>query len=116
MPINASSTSLMSVGGPDVLPVVSFATTRTEPTPSTVQDLAQLLASSPKDHLAEWKLPQYNGDLLQWHEWFGPFKSAIDSTLLTVDVKSTYLKTQVTGNATMAMSEILTAQRCTKTL
>ena len=31
----------------------------------TVQDLAQLLASSKSDHLPEWKLAQYSGDPLQ---------------------------------------------------
>ena len=55
----------------------------------TVQDLAQLLASTKKDHLPEWKLAQYSGDPLQWPEWFGQFKSAIDSAQLTDDVKLT---------------------------
>ena len=53
----------------------------------TVQDLAQLLASSKSDHLPEWKLAQ--GDPLKWHEWYGQFKSAIDSAPLTDDVKHT---------------------------
>ena len=42
------------------------------PQPATtsfiIQDLAQLLASSKRDHLLEWKLAQYSGDPLQWHE------------------------------------------------
>ena len=37
----------------------------------TVEDLAQLVMSSKKDHLPEWKLAQYCGDPLQWHQWFG---------------------------------------------
>ena len=71
----------------------------------TVQDLAQLLASSKRDHLPEWKLAQYSGDPLQWHEWFGQFKSAIDSAPLTDDVKLTYLKTLVSGKAKTAIAE-----------
>ena len=71
----------------------------------TVQDLAQLLASSKRDHLPEWKLAQYSGDPLQWHEWFGHFKSAIDSAPLTDDVKLTYLKTLVSGKAKTAIAE-----------
>ena len=71
----------------------------------TIQDLAVLLASTKKDHLPEWKLAQYNGDPIQWHEWFGQFKSAIDSAPLTDDVKLTYLKTLVTGKAKTAIAE-----------
>ena len=58
-----------------------------------------------KDRLPEWKLSQYNGDPVQGHEWFGQFKSAIDSALLSDDVKLTYLKTLVTGNAKVAIAE-----------
>ena len=71
----------------------------------SIQDLALLLASTKKDHLPEWKLAQYSGDPLQWHEWFGQFKSAIDAAPLTDDVKLTYLKTLVTGKAKTAISE-----------
>ena len=67
--------------------------------------LSQLLASSRKDHLPEWKLSQYSGDPLQWHEWFGQFKSAIDSAPLSDDVKLTYLKTLVAGKAKVAIAE-----------
>ena len=81
-PINVPSTALMSIGVPEIVPVVSIATPRTEPTAFAVQYLAQLLASSRNDHLPEWNLVQYNGDSLQGHEWFGEFKSAIDSALL----------------------------------
>ena len=71
----------------------------------TVQDLAQLLASSKRDHFPEWKLAQYSGDPIQWNEWFGQFKSAIDSAPLTDDVKLTYLKTLVSGKAKTAIAE-----------
>ena len=42
---------------------------------------------------------------LQWHEWFGQFKSALDSQSLTDDVKLTYLKTLVTGKAKTGIAE-----------
>ena len=70
-----------------------------------MQDPAQLLTSAKKDHLPEWKLAQFNGDHLQWLEWFGQFKSAIDSSPLTDDVNLTYLKTLVTGKAKTAIAE-----------
>ena len=63
MPNNVCSTAPMSVGGPKVVPIVSIATPRTEPNAfTTVQNLAQLLACSRKDHLTEWKLAKYNAD------------------------------------------------------
>ena len=89
----------MSVGGTEIVPAVPIATPRTEPIVLMVQDLALPLVSSRKDNLPESKLAQYNGDPLQWHEWFGQFKSAIDSIPLTDDVKLTYLKILVTGKA-----------------
>ena len=58
---------------------------------SLIKDLADSITSKKNDHLPEWKLAQYNGDPLQWHEWYGRIKSAIDSQALTDDVKLTYL-------------------------
>ena len=75
------------------------------PTAVTIQDLAQLLTAAKKDHLPEWKLEHYNGDPLQWHEWIGQFRSAIDSAPLSNDVKLTYLKTLVTCKAKTAIAE-----------
>ncbi len=71
----------------------------------TRQDLADLIAASRKDPLPEWKLSQFSGDALHWHEWIGQFRSAIDSQKLSDDVKLTYLKTLVTGKAKSAISE-----------
>ena len=99
MPINVSSTAPMGVGGPEVVPAVYIAKLRKEPTAFTVKDLAQTLASSRKDHLPEWRLAQYNGDLLQRHQWFGQFSNAINSAPITDDVELTYLETLVTGQA-----------------
>ena len=82
----------------------------TPPTPasenaSLIKALTDALTSKRNDPLPEWKLSQYNGDPLQWHEWYGQFKSAIDSQSLTDDVKLTYLKTLVTGKAKTAIAE-----------
>ena len=75
-------------------------------TPVAVQDLVQLLTAARKDHLPEWKLEQYSGDPLQWHEWIGLFRSAIESAPLSNDVKLTYSKTLVTGEAKAAIVEL----------
>ena len=55
--------------------------------------------------MSEWKLAQYNGDPLQWHEWYGQFNSAIDSQLLTDDDKLAYFKTLVTDKGKIAITE-----------
>ena len=117
-----SPTSLTTVPTPSSAPVPTtfpavpstatpFATPPliTTPQPVTnsfiVHDRAKLLASSKRDHLPEWKQAQYSGDPLQWHEWFGQFKSATDSAPLTGDVKLTYLKTLVSSKAKTAIPE-----------
>ena len=58
-----------------------------------------------KDPLPEWKLSQYNGDSLHWHEWFGQFVSGVNSARLSDDVKLTYLKILVTGKTKNAVAE-----------
>ena len=70
-----------------------------------IKQLAHAITCKKNIPLPEWKLSEYNGDPLQWHEWFGQFKSAIDSQSLTEDVKLTYLKTLVTGKAKSAIAE-----------
>ena len=72
---------------------------------SLIKAFTDALNSKRNDPLPEWKLSQYNGDPLQRHEWYGQFKSAIDSQSLTDDVKLTYLKNLVTGKAKMAIAE-----------
>ena len=66
---------------------------------------ADAITRKRNDPLPEWNLSQYSFDPLQWHEWYGQFKSAIDSHSLTNDVKLTYLKTLVTGKAKTAIAE-----------
>ena len=61
------------------------------PTPAAenanlIRALADAIMSKRNDPLPEWKLYQYSGDPLQCHEWYGQFKSAIDSQSLTDDV------------------------------
>ena len=72
---------------------------------SFIRELADAITSKRNDPLPEWKLAEFNGDPLKWHEWYGQFKSAIDSQPLTDDVKLTYLKTLVTGKAKIAIAE-----------
>ena len=72
---------------------------------SLIKELADAITSKKNDPLPEWKLADFTGDPLQWHEWHGHFKSAIDSQSLTDDVKLTYLKTLVTGKAKIAIAE-----------
>ncbi len=75
-----------------------------EPTVS-LSDLVKLLANNRRDPLPEWKLDKFDGDPMQWHEWYGQFRSAIDSGSMSNDVKLTYLKTLVTGKAKCAIAE-----------
>ena len=60
---------------------------------------------SRKDHLPEWKLTQFDGNPLNWNEWFGQFISSVDSAILRNDKKLTYPKTLVVGNAISAIAE-----------
>ena len=104
-PIPPSTTAPVNVPFPTFPTTVQSTIPPATPTAVTIQDLAQLLTAAKKDHLPEWKLEQYNGDPLQWHEWIGQFRSAIDSAPLSNDVKLTYLKTLVTGKAKTAIAE-----------
>ena len=60
--------------------------------PLSARELAELVKHSRKDHLPEWKLAQFDGNLLNWHELFGQLKSTVDSAAHTGDTKLTYLK------------------------
>ena len=99
------SSSFPSATALPFIPSGSSAVLQPSPTHFGLHEVAQLLASTKKDHLPEWKLSEYNGDPIRWHEWFGQFKSAIDSAQLSDDVKLTYLKTLVTGKAKVAIAE-----------
>ena len=79
-----------------------------------LNDLVQALSVSKKDPLPEWKLAQYDGNPLQWHEWFGHFCSTVDAASLSDDVKLTYLKTLVTGKAKSAKAEFAYSGRMYK--
>ena len=59
---------------------------------SLIRELADAITSKKNDPLPEWKLAEFNGDPLKWHEWYGQFKSAIDSQSLTDDVNWRTLK------------------------
>ena len=48
-----------------------------QPQAVTLNDLVQALSVSKKDPFPEWKLAQYDGNPLQWHEWLGQFCSTV---------------------------------------
>ena len=73
--------------------------------PLTTQELVNILMHSRKDHLPEWKLTQFDGNPLNWHEWFGQFISTIDSAILSDNEKLTYLKRLVVGKTKSAIAE-----------
>ena len=98
------STKPLSINAPPFMPTMGQAAP-VAPASLTVQDFAQLLAASRKDHLPEWKLFQYNCDPLQWHDASIQFKSAIHYATPTDGIKLTYLKTLVTGKAKTAIAE-----------
>ena len=77
---------------------------------SLIKELADAIASKKNDPMAKWQLAQYNGESLQWHEWYGQFESAIDSQSLNVDVKLTYLETLVKDKL-RALEHNLVSQR-----
>ena len=112
--MSPSTTTPVSVPFPTFPTTAQSTVHPTTTTSVTVQDIAQLLTAAKKDHLPEWKLEQYNGNSLQWHEWIGQFRSAIDAAPLSNDVKLTYLKTLVTGKAysgTMYQEALKTLKR-----
>ena len=123
IPVNPFSTTT-NIAPPFVKPVIHPTYGHTAPIPlcwggpphpkpaapasenaSLIKALTDALTSKRNDPLPERKLSQYNGVPLQWQEWYGQFKSAIDSQSLTDDVKLTYLKTLVTGKAKTAIAE-----------
>ena len=73
--------------------------------PLSTRESAEILMHRRKDHLPEWKLAQFDGNPLNWHEWLDQFKSTVDSAVLTDDKKLKYLKPLVTGKAKTAIAE-----------
>ena len=73
--------------------------------PLSAREFVNILMHSRKDHLPEWKLTQFDGNPLNWHEWFGQFISTADSVILSDDEKLAYLKTLVVGKAKSAIAE-----------
>ena len=73
--------------------------------PLSTRELVNILMHSRKDHLPEWKLSQFDGNPLNWHEWFGQFISTVNSAILSDDEKLTYLKRLVVGKAKSAIAE-----------
>ena len=106
---NTHANSQSSCGNPTTIyhrPSVSFrrGTDNPQMVPSTF-NLAELLSFNKWDSFPEWKLSCFDGNPLDWFEWFGQFKSAIESSRLSNDVKLTYLKTLVSGKANGAIQQ-----------
>ena len=60
---------------------------------------------SREDHPPEWKPTQFDGNPLNWHDWFEQFISTVDSAILTDDEEFTYLKILVLDKAKSANAE-----------
>ena len=73
--------------------------------PLSTRELVKILMHSQKDQLPDWKLTQFDGNRLNWHEWFGQLISTVDSAILSDDEKLTYLKTLVVGKSKPAIAE-----------
>ena len=58
-------TTFPSVTAPPFVPASSFTLPQPPANSFTLHDLAQILTSTKKDHLPEWKLAQFNGAPLQ---------------------------------------------------
>ena len=106
---NTHANSHNTCGNPTTVyqrPAVSYrqGTDNPQTIPSTF-NLAELLAFNKRDPLTDWKLSCFDGNPLDWFEWFGQFKSAIDSSHLSNDVKLTYLKTLVSGKSKAAIQQ-----------
>ena len=79
LPFQQSTTTPVNVPIPTFPITVLIPVSPSPPNTFTVPDLAQRLTAAKKAYLPEWKLEQYNGNTLQWHQWIGQFKSAFDS-------------------------------------
>ena len=62
-----SSSSFPGATAAPFIPSGSSAVLQPSPTHFSLQHVAQLLASTKKDHLPEWKLSEYNEDPIHWH-------------------------------------------------
>ena len=73
--------------------------------PISARELADIILHSRKDRLPELNLEVFDGEPLNWFEWFGQFQATVDSAMLTDDEKLKYLKTHVKDKAKSAIAE-----------
>ena len=73
--------------------------------PISARELADIILHSRKDRLPELNLEVFDGEPLNWYEWFGQFQATVDSAMLTDDEKLKYLKTHVKDKAKSAIAE-----------
>ena len=57
--------------------------------------------------LPKIQLPTFDGDPLQWPQWYGLFKALVDSQPISTTEKMVYLKAAVSGTAERAVSGLL---------
>ena len=57
--------------------------------PLSARKMSELLMHSRTNHRFGWKFAQFDGNPLNWHEWFGQFKCTVDCAVLTDDAKLT---------------------------
>ena len=72
---------------------------------SLIKEWADARKSRRNNPLPKCNFAQFKGDFLQWNEWYGQFKSAIDWPSLTENVKLTYLTTLAADKAIIAIVE-----------
>ena len=82
--------------------------------PLSARELAEILMHSRKYHLPEWKLAQFDGNPLNWHDCFSQFKSTIDSAVLTDDTKLTYIKNSSKAKQKPQLRNLVIVVLCTK--
>ena len=73
--------------------------------PISARELADIILHSRKDRLPELNLEVFDGEPLNWYEWFGQFQATVDSAMLTDDEKLKYLKTHVKDKAKSTIAE-----------
>ena len=87
----------------------NFASTSVQPPPNavTLEDLKEIQTFNRKDPLPPWNLRKYGGCPLQWFEWIGQFRSAVDSQNLSDDVKMFAANSQAKIDANIQYSPCL---------
>ena len=84
--------------------------------PISARELADIILHSRKDRLPELKLEVFDGEPLNWYEWFGQFQATVDSAMLTDDEKLKYLKTHLKTKPRVQLRNTATVECCIRML